>query len=328
MVYRNTELALQWQETSRAVMTQAHVDKGWFLKFKTQATCDAAAPCNVAAYHNILNQSAPLIPCNKSAPVTAPNCPYCCNFTGAYNEPIGGPWPPVPGSNGTRFGNNALNDGQFFWDFRNTDVQDYWAKEVCLAGALKSDDVDGMFTDDTGGYGQEHGAVQSAVQLSDNEIVELQTGTQQAWTKALALVTKAKKYFPQAYRTTPPFVFNTTTAGIASCSTWMRHQCAVPHNESTQVFPQVTVAQTAQMTIAAFLVARGPFSYLGAPMTLINEGDWSDPLYRLHRLDTGKPVGDCTEASPGVFSRMWSGGRATVDCTTTTATLDFKTLTH
>lgn len=47
--------------------------------------------------------------------------------------------------------------------------------------------------------GQEHGAVQAAVQLTDTEILALQLGTQKSWMKALALVTKAKGYFPQAY---------------------------------------------------------------------------------------------------------------------------------
>ena len=129
----------------------------------------------------------------------------------ADNEPIGGPWPPTPQNNGTRFGDNALNDGQFFWDFRNTDAQDYWAEKVCLEGAADSS-VDGMFTDDPGGYGAEHPAVQSAVQLSGEEIASLQAGTQKSWIKALGLLTKAKKYIPQAYRLTKPFSFNTTGA--------------------------------------------------------------------------------------------------------------------
>lgn len=57
--------------------------------------------------------------------------------------------------------------------------------------------------------GQEHGAVQAAVQLTDAEILALQLGTQKSWMKALALVTKAKGYFPQAYVTlmTRFFVF-------------------------------------------------------------------------------------------------------------------------
>ena len=142
------------------------------------------------------------------------------------------------------------------------------------------------------------------MQLTADEILALQLGTQQAWTKALALVTKAKKYFPQAYRTTPPFVYNSTAAGAASCAGWMRRQCAVPGNESTQTFPPAQgPLPAAEMAIAAFLVARGPHSYLSAPAATINRGDWSDPIFRLHRLDTGKPTGACTETKPGVFSR-------------------------
>eukprot|EP01079_Euglenida_sp_SAG-EU17-18_P005731 gene5731-5669_t len=175
MVYRNTELALQWQETSRRAMTQANADAGWFLQFKTQEACDAAPPCNVAAWHNIINASAPLIPCNKTAPshrwlLVATSCrhvgsqvfsangqacahsqisselsivlqfhyskPLSCSpmlphahpatcpplsfpHPRVYNEPVGGPWPPNPASNNTRFGDNGLGDGQLFWDFRN-----------------------------------------------------------------------------------------------------------------------------------------------------------------------------------------------------------------
>lgn len=65
-------------------MTKEYADKGWFLEFKDQSSCDNAAPCSTAAWHNILNGSAPLIPCDKTAPIIAPNCPYCCNFTKTY----------------------------------------------------------------------------------------------------------------------------------------------------------------------------------------------------------------------------------------------------
>ena len=95
--------------------------------------------------------------------------------------------------------------------------------QVCLAGVLHPA-VDGTFTDDPGGYVQEHPAVQSAVQLTDGEIADLQLtdgeiadlqlGTQRAWTKTLRLLTKAGKYIPQVYRTTPPFEFNATAVSM------------------------------------------------------------------------------------------------------------------
>jgi len=253
-------------------MTQKNVDNGWFLKFKTRTLCDTAAPCNVAAYHNANDPKAPLVPCNKTAPISAPNCAYCCNFSangsaGAYNEPIGGWYPGQavnPKNNGsTRFGTNALGDGQLFWDFRNVDAQDYWAREVGLGG-VSNPWVDGMFTDDPGGYGQEHPSVQSATQLSPNEIADLQRGTQAAWTNALALLTAAKKYIVQAYRIPPPF----PSEDPAACASWMRQQCRVPANESTLVYGLGVpsgISAAVNMSIAAFLVVRGPYSYIGAP---------------------------------------------------------------
>lgn len=46
MVYRNNELALQWQESSRPATTEANVEAGWFLRFKTQALCDVRDTCS------------------------------------------------------------------------------------------------------------------------------------------------------------------------------------------------------------------------------------------------------------------------------------------
>ena len=76
--------------------------------------------------------------------------------------------------------------------------------------------------------------------------------------KALGLVIKAKGYFPQAYRTTPPFTFNKTAAGVASCTSWMRQQCAVPANESTQVYP--AIGGTPNVTIGKIAIAMPGFA--------------------------------------------------------------------
>jgi len=52
----------------------------------------------------------------------------------------------------------------------------------------------------------------------------------------------------------------------------------------------------------------------------------SDPLYQLYRLDTGAPMGACTDGPSAVFSHAGSGGMAVVDCTRGATTLDFKVL--
>jgi hypothetical protein len=322
MVYRQNELAVQWQESSRSAMTQTHADKNWFLTFKNRSLCESAAACNVAAYHN-MNGGGPLTPCKKPATLSEPNCAYCCNFTqsngtGVYNEPLGGPWRGHGPYNVTRFGNNSLGDAQLFWDFRNKDVQAFVAEKV-LAAAATSEYVDGIFVDDPSGYGQEHPAVQSMVQLTPAEVAELQLGTQQAWLKALHMLLPKKKYIIQAYSNVA-FPSGSTTA---VCSQWMRKQCAVPANESTSTF---VVGHDVNMSVAAFLVARGPYSLITMNKAVIEGRNWSDPEYRSYRLDTGVPTGGCIEGPTSVFSRSWSGGHATVDCAAGNAALDFALL--
>lgn len=220
-------------------------------------------------------------------------------------------------------------------------MQEYFARNVCLAAATgnsnSSDEnkyVDGMFTDDTGGIGQEHVAVISAVDLTDHDISNLQLRTQQSWMKALSLLTSAGKYIPQAYRTTRPLNINATKAGATACTQWMRTQCAVPANESTQTYPPVEVGEgpealeIAKVIVAAFLVSRGPYSYLSAPFQLINDANWQDQFFLLHRLDTGLSVGECQEGvdGDGIFFRRWSKGTATVNCTAGRAILNFSSL--
>lgn len=315
MVYRQNELALQWQEASRAAMVPQNKD--WFLQFKTQQLCDDAPPCDVAAFHQC--NHAPCPSCNKTAPVRAPNCAYCCNLTSVYNEPIGGQWP--SGLEPAK-GDNALNDGQLFWDFRNKQVQEYWVSHVALA-AVDSDYVDGIFVDDPGGYGQEHPQVQSVVQLTDVDIAALQLGTQQAWNKALALMLPKKKYIYQAFKGALPVP--TLTSTRADCASKMKALCSVPTNESAIFYPgpSKTDAAAANLTIAAFLVSRGPFSYISADVGTVESRDWENPAYAILQLDTGKPTGGCEESSSGVFTRSWSGGEASVDCTTHTGMLNF-----
>ena len=124
--------------------------------------------------------------------------PFCCNFSdsgnGVYNEPIGGQWPPglKPAA-----GNNALGDGQLFFDFRNASTVEFWVTKLALGAVtgLAADAVDGLFVDDPAGFGQEHTQMQSAVQLTPAEISDVQIGTQKAYTQALRLFIPRQKYF-------------------------------------------------------------------------------------------------------------------------------------
>ena len=73
--------------------------------------------------------------------------------------------------------------------------------------------------------------------------------------------------------------------------------------------------------IAAFLIARGPYWWLGYGW----EGcfETSPPLPDLINLDVGVPTTNCSQISPGVFSRNYTNGYAVLDCNNYVATLDF-----
>lgn len=80
-------------------------------------------------------------------------------------------------------------------------------------------------------------------------------------------------------------------------------------------------AGNANQSVAAFLITRPPYAYLGYGWES-DDKQWSDLFY----LQAGVPQGLCAEAPAGVFSRVWSEGTATLDCNTYTASLPFPSL--
>ena len=162
------------------------------------------------------------------------------------------------------------------------------------------------------------------MQLEPAEVTALQQGTQKAWTAALNLLLKKQKYISQAFRGLPA---GPNGVDAAACASWMRTQCARPANESAVIYGTAspTNMSAANLSIAAFLVTRGAHSYQSADKPTVEGRDASSPLYRLLQLDVGTPLAGCAESPSGVFSRKWSGGLATVDCSgTPTATLAFR----
>ena len=192
-------------------------------------------------------------------------------------------------------GDNALGDGQLFYDFRNPETIQFWVDAVILGAVENKPYVDGVFSDDPAGYGQEHPAIQSAVQLTPSDVAELQAGTQQAWTQALEKMVPMGKYFYQAFRSAPP---GPSATSNAACSSWMRTQCAVPSNTTAIFYNGVssTDMHAANFSIASFLVVRGAYSYITADQATIERQDEHNPFYRIFQLDVGTPVGGCVES--------------------------------
>jgi len=93
---------------------------------------------------------------------------------------------------------------------------------------------------------------------------------------------------------------------------WLQLACAKPANESARVYsgPGVVSGMHANISIATFLIARGPHSYISADPALIEgqRGNRSNPLYNLFYLDVGTPRESCVISCSffGLSSRFLS----------------------
>lgn len=75
-----------------------------------------------------------------------------------------------------------------------------------------------------------------------------------------------------------------------------------------------------QQSIAAFLIGRGPYAWLGYGWL----GEFVPDLHPLlQRLQVGVPVGQCREEPRHVFIREWSKGLAMLRCEAFQAELSF-----
>lgn len=76
--------------------------------------------------------------------------------------------------------------------------------------------------------------------------------------------------------------------------------------------------------LAAFLLTRGPYAWIGYGWT--GCVDATHPFTRPASLDTeyGDPAGDCSESSPGVFTREYTAASISLDCNSFTANITMK----
>jgi hypothetical protein len=253
-IYHNVELALQWIETSRAVMYDP-TKRDWFLQFT-----DGAG--------------------HKNGTI--------------YNQP------------------RAEGD-QFFIDYRNADAARYFVEAV--VALLVDNDIDATFTDDRDGIPVEHPQLPAVLNLSSTEVAQVQFATQafgQYLATALAANGKTCWDCLAGLQLGPR-----PTQG--NCAPLMRELCA-PAAQGRSMFMGYSGrgAEVGALneSIAAFLISRPPVALFGSRW---QDADWS-PLFE---LDVGEPEGLCEESAPGVFSRVWSKGVATLNCTSWTSDLPF-----
>jgi hypothetical protein len=146
-VYRNTELALEWLSSQRAVMDEQHA--GWFVRFQSDSAATADAKCEAAG------------PCNKDNGI-------CCPFGNVMCQ-MQLPW---------------RGERQFAWNFTNSSLRSWWIKNILVGGGANDADIDGSFSDDVIGFPAEQENWIPRLGYSPAQLHALQVATQETWQQA------------------------------------------------------------------------------------------------------------------------------------------------
>ena len=101
----------------------------------------------------------------------------------------------------------------------------------------------------------------------------------------------------------------------------MRTMCAPAMQGAPLMTAMDNAPDNANQTIAAFLITRPPYAYIGWGWES-DDRQWNDLFY----LQAGEPTGLCVESPVGVFSRPWTLGTPQLDCNAYTAELPFEAL--
>ena len=333
LVYRNTELGLEWLSSERSVMNEAH--SGFFLNYQTPAMCQAAGSCDTVTSRDDGNAGC----CAWG--------PGATGLGGVYSEPIG----------------PHLN--QTFWNMSNSSAADYFVETVVSGrSGLGNRYVDGVALDDPPGIGNEHYNASSNMGLTPRqccccegflgpgmqggkaaaecrtqpccptekctEFISLRKASLKVWQRAQDKMLAANKWSWDYIRGTPPitnatcapFLRAICTTGLWKHAPWMHSPTTTdPHDRTgphpTPLFGGSDLAQQ----VATMLLGRGDYAWLGynfaGSMPQTNMAPWPALL----DTDVGVPAGECGETGAGVFERLYSKGKVRLDCGTYTAVL-------
>lgn len=152
--------------------------------------------------------------------------------------------------------------------------------------------------------------------MTDEQLAQLQYATQATNMILIEELVAAGKYSWSAFGDQDSIPKGPTQA---NCATYMRARCDPAEQGRTLLVNMDD--NSVNQTLAAFLVARGPYSWIG-------NGWESDDrnFHDVYYLQPGTPLGLCLESPANVFSRVWTEGTAVIDCNTWTSSLPFPSL--
>ena len=254
----------------------------------------------------------------------------------------------------------GVPSGEYLWDWRNgTQLLNFIINEIILGPfGLGNKNISGFFIDDfwcsniINGTGACTDPVQGPTEidphnqadmgLSDEDVADITRGWLNGFTAVQQAIVDNGGYtwslIPgQQNANAMPTLIDTDNA--AACANLIRDSCSSNSIYQTTplmfgIHPGNTTVPLPylQQDIAAFLLMRGPFAYIGygvwgmswpAGMTW-NNGKGT-PVLRPVEMDTdyGAPTGLCTETAPNsnVFQRIYTKSRIVLNCNTFTANI-------
>ena len=205
---------------------------------------------------------------------------------------------------------------EYYWDWQNASTAAQFASMI--VSAVLENGMDGVHMesiltrDDLG-----------QADLSSAQVNNLYYCMQQGEAQAQASLVNHGAYAFNAFgydlfmgpgiQATGPTQQGTYSETLYNCSYFMQVYCAAM-SITTMVFNQ----QSPNQSIAAFLLGRGPNSYIGYPWYGFDAWGPYDPTFL---LQPGEPQGSCAQVSPGVYSRPWTYGDVTLNCNTWQASI-------
>jgi hypothetical protein len=197
-------------------------------------------------------------------------------------------------------------EDQYLWNYTNPAVSEWVVARYTQALSMSGDALDGSFVDDIW-FPEEHPQVVSALNMSAAAVAAEAAAQAAAYSTLLASLQAANKSVYRAF-VEPGAGIHWNGTDTAQCSQYLRAFC-VPDWQTQAILLPISYIANTTMSIASFLLARGPIAYVGFGWPS-DDFDWRPEF----EWDVGVPSALCTEAPPNRFSRPYTYGDVFIDC--------------
>ena len=215
--------------------------------------------------------------------------------------------------NGTIY-NNPTYGGEAVDPVQPGEDQYIWNYSVPAAGdwviarypAALGSDLDGTFLDDRY-FPEEHPQVVQALNMTPADVARYGVAQQATLTRLLSALQSADKavYYLLAE---PGAGIHWSGTNTSMCAKYLRAFCT-PAWQSQAILVPISFIANTTMSIASFLLARGPIGFIGF-------GWPSDDFEWRHEfeMDVGEPTALCVEGPTNRFVRPYTYGNVFIDC--------------